>query len=414
MYIETAIKTDPNNWEPYYYASMTLCRKGDYLNALTFVDKSIELNPNNTKLLSNRATILGGLGKYYEAIDQYREVLKINENSANESFYLGTALITIGEYEEGWKRCSMRFNIPKVQQFCQILPKIDMWNGEPLEDKSILLFCEQGCGDMIHFVRYAKDFKKAGARVTILTPKPLSKLIRNCEGVDEVMVFDPTDPTFIDHNFDYTFSVWSSPLFFGVRKEDKYIYVDKSPIKLKSKFVNVGICWAGSELHENDCVRSCRLKEFKALKGIPDVKFYSLQKPFESNNLLKNAVKMSMTRKWRTEGYVDLMESCDDFNMEDYTSIIEDFNDTAEFISQLDLVITVDTAVAHIAAALGKPTWILLGFYPDYRWLTARSDSVWYSSVKLFRQPTYTSLNWPAVFDNVRKELENFVLDFRK
>jgi len=318
---------------------------------------------------------------------------------------LACVLISVGKFEKGYEEYEWRFKLPKVKQFTNLLPKVPIWNGEPLKNKRILLFCEQGGGDLVQFIRYAKLLD---GHVSVTATNNLVKLVTQCEGVDEVIPFNSDDATTLPENFDYMVSMMSLPKYFGINKSKEYIKpkpvspwwnepsrspgASKTAKKIDKNNFNIGIVWAGNDMHEHDFARSCHLKHFEVLQDIPKVKLYSLQKGEQK-------------RTWKTDGNVNLLEGSENVKYEDYTSFLDDFNDTANFIKELDLIISVDTATAHIAAAMGKPVWLLMGFYPDYRWGIKKNKTHWYPSMKLFRQKDYGK-DWNYVFANVKKELE--------
>ena len=388
---EMAVRVNPDDCRGYYQSAMVFCKKCDYQTALKFLDITLEKDPKQFKAIFNKATVLAGLGRYKDAIAEYRRALEKQPNAANVRFYFACCLIADEQFEEGFKEYESRFSLPKIKQFTNLLPNIPIWNGEPLKGKRILLFCEQGAGDLIQHARYAKKFD---GHVALAATKNMTKLLKQCEGVSEIIQFNSDDRTTLPNNFDYACSVMSLPKYFGILECDKYIKpIDTQlPCTLDKEHFNIGISWAGNEMHVNDFGRSCHLEHFKVLQDIPKVKLYSLQKG-------------EMKRTWSTEGKVDLLEGSKSVKLEDYASSFEDFNDTANFVKGLDLVISVDTSVAHIAGAMGVPVWLLIGFCPDQRWGTHATSTPWYPSMKLFRQLNY-GLDWNYVFQQVKEELQ--------
>ena len=392
-FCQIAIKVNPDPWGPYYQAGLIMCRKGNYTAGLPLLDIAEQKNPEDFKIRLNRATVLGGLGQFEEALAEYRKAIELQPTNASAHYYLSCCLLTLGRYQESWEESQWRFKMPKVQQFTCLLPAdVPMWDGSAsLDGKRLLLFCEQGAGDLIQHIRYAKDLKKLGAHVILECKDHLTKLLEYCEGVDEIMPFGSDDHHLIEGEFDYSCSVMDLQRFFGVRGEEGYIRPTvKSPHNVDTRSFNIGIAWAGNDIHAHDFTRSCHLKLFEVLQ-LPGVRLYSLQKD-------------KSERIWQSCGAVNLKDGSEGVKLEDHVSTFSDFNDTAAFIQKLDMVITVDTAVGHLAASMGVPTWMALGFYPDPRWLKEKTDTVWYPSMKLFRQPNYTP-DWEAVFKNIQEEL---------
>jgi len=386
-----ATKVNDVPWGPYYTAGLIMCRRQDYANALPFFNIAAEKNPDDFKIRLNRATVLGGMGQFEDALAEYRKAIELQPNSPSAHYYLSCCLLTLGQYQESWEESQWRFKMPKVLQFTCLLPAgVPMWDGKAsLAGKRILLFCEQGAGDLIQHIRYAKDLKKQGAHVALACKDHLIKLLEPL--VDEILPFGSDDDNFLEGDFDFTCSIMDLQRFFGVRGEEKYITPTvETPHAVDTTTFNIGIAWAGNDIHAHDFARSCPLNLFERLQ-FPGIKFYSLQKD-------------KSERIWPTCGMVNLRENSEGMKMEDYVANFKDFNDTAAFIQNLDMVITVDTAVAHLAASLGIQTWVALGFYPDPRWLKEKTDTEWYPSMKLFRQPDYTT-NWEAVFKNIKDSL---------
>lgn len=391
-YCKMAVQVNPDPWEAYYQAGLNLCRKGDYASALPFFDIAAQKNPDDFRIRLNRATVLGGLGQFEEALTEYHKAIAIQPANPSGHYYLSCCLLAMGRYQESWSEGEWRFKMPKVQQYTRLLPSAPMWDGRAnLAGKRILLFCEQGAGDMIQHVRYAKDVQALGAHVTLACLGSVLRLLHQCPGIDEYILFGSDDANVLDGTYDYTCSVMDLPRYFGIKTVEHYVVPSgDSPHPVDESTFNIGICWAGNDIHAHDFTRSCHLYRFASLQ-LPGVKLYSLQKD-------------KLMRIWQTVGQVNLRDGGDGVKLEDYVADFKDFDDTAAFMKKLDLVITVDTAVGHIAAGMGLPTWVALGFYPDPRWLTEKTDTVWYPSMRLFRQPNY-SPDWDTVFDNIKDAL---------
>jgi hypothetical protein len=299
-----------------------------------------------------------------------------------------------GEYEEGWREYEWRLRQPKWSKFFPSIKHQPLWQGEDFQGKSLLVHCEQGFGDSIQFVRYLPMVKKRGGEVILEAPGPLMSLFRTLPGVDRIRRLEPGSPTGAD--FDLYAPLLSLPGIFQTRPASipgqvPYLFAD--PVKASrwqdqnavGKF-RVGVVWAGSKVHVNDGRRSCPLEHFKVLAAIPHLQLYSLQAE-------ASVVEIGSC------GFPDAVIHRGDQ--------LEDFSDTAAAISNLDLLITVDTAAAHLAGAMGHRVWLLLPYVSDWRWFTDRSDSPWYPSMRLFRQRAPG--DWPSVFEQISEALHQIL-----
>ena len=355
---------------------------GDFENAI----KNFKLVLESDKEYDKKSLAAYNLGVFAKenhevekAINYYSKSLQLNPNFADAIWNRALLYLFLGDFEKGWKDYSYRFekaNPIKKRKF-----EKPFWNGEDLNGKRIFVLCEQGFGDNIQFVRLTKKLKDLGAYVIFECKGELKSLFENLDYIDEFVEYKKD---FSD--FDYVVYLMDIPNFISLKLEDvkgeKYLFADEKKVGKFSElfdkaYFNVGISWKGNSLHENDKNRSVRLEFFEKLKN-EKIKFYSLQKDSEEN-----------LEKF---GIIDLKDK------------INDFSDTSGIIENLDLVISVDTSIAHLSGALGKKCWVLLPFVPDWRWLDKRDDSPWYSSVKLFRQKEKG--NWESVFEEVKKELE--------
>jgi ADP-heptose:LPS heptosyltransferase len=299
-------------------------------------------------------------------------------------------LLSCGDFINGWKEYEWRLKInarPSVKEFSQLL-----WDGSDISGKTILLYTEQGHGDAIQFIRYVPAVVQRGATIIVECQKELASLFQNVEGIKKVISIGEQLPA-----FDLHCPLLSLPLKFNttldtIPAEIPYIKVNplstrkwKDKLSDDSSKLKVGLVWAGSQSHKDDRNRSFALNTFAPLAQFDNIVFYSLQKEKGSEQAKKPPEGMKL---------IDHMEE------------INDFSDTAALIENLDLVISVDTAVAHLAGAMGKPVWTLLPFVPDWRWLLNREDSPWYPTMKLFRQPSHS--DWKSVIHKVAEELRSF------
>jgi hypothetical protein len=293
-------------------------------------------------------------------------------------------MLMMGDCENGWREYESRWKAnPRIRPTPFAKPR---WNGESLEHKTILLHAEQGLGDAIHFVRYVPLVSASASRVILECQPELVELFRGVEGADEVIPSGSMLP-----EFDVHCPLMSLPLTFGTTVESipanvPYIRAGKKrELEGRGKGLNVGLVWAGRPTHSNDRNRSMTLKDFAPLATVAGVTFHTLQKGTAAAQSLSPPVGMMLVG---------------------HSAAMRDFVGTAELIAGLDLVIAVDTAVAHLAGALGKPVWVLLPIVPDWRWMRDRSDSPWYPTMRLFRQSKWGSWHEPImqIVDALRGE----------
>lgn len=379
-------------------------RQGKYEEAIINYKAAIELDKNYSDAKINLGASLLELGNIEEAVMNYNEVLNINNSDATAHFNKAIALLLSGNFSDGWKEYEWRFFTSSAHSGKGKLVKPNFlkpeWKGENLQGKTILVHDEQGAGDSIQFIRFLSILKEFGAIVIFKCRKELINLYKKFDSIDEIVELTNNCP----ENYDYEISLLSLPNILKIELNNvpsinSYLKVDQQKAEYwkeklyTDKKLKIGLVWKGNANHEYDFKRSCALENFNNLLKNDDVAFYSLQLKHEDNELNNTKV-------------VDLSNE------------IKSFEDTAAIISNLDLVITVDTAAAHISGALGKNTWVLLSKVPDWRWLMDRDDSPWYSSVKLFRQSQ--TGNWFDVFENLNNELksllnydsEEFIKDF--
>lgn len=395
-YLNEAIKIAPDDWKLYNRALPILSRYLRYEEALEYAETALEKG-GNIDVVYNKAIILGALGRHDESIECYDRMLEFHPENPSVHFNRGIDLLKAGRYKEGWEEYEWRFKMGNqaLMEVIGFLPDRPRWKGELLHGKRILLFIEQGAGDQIQFVRYAKMVKHLGGHVIVSCYPSMTEILKNVEGVDEVVVHGEEISLPEGFDCDMMCSLLSLPRIFGtdetnipaeksyikVRKTKKFSDLDNDPAYL------VGLCWAGSESHPLDFCRSCELRHFNCLAPLKGVKFVNLQ--------------MSTSKRvWGQCGPIDLLEGSS-VPMIDVRDRITDYKDTADLINRLDLVITVDTSVAHLAGAMGKPTWILLGKNSDWRWPQEGTESDWYPSVRLFRGDS-----WEEILDDVKDALD--------
>lgn len=420
--IVAALALRPGSAEAHFNLGVGLDAIGKLDDAIAAYDGALAHRPDYAEALNNRGNVLGKLARYEEAADSYARAVKVKPGYADARynhglgliklnrpeaaissfealtamcpnhieghFSLGLARLQAGSFATGWPEYEWRLKRPNraadAGRFDQ--PR---WSGkESLSDKVILVHAEQGFGDVIMFVRFLPHLAQAAKSVILEVPLPLKPLLEGCAGAAQTIARGEKLPP-----FDLHCPLMSLALAFDTRLETipaevPYLRAPQERLaQWQARLANmpqprVGIAWSGSEKNTIDGSRSLTLDAIAALRasGLPLI---SLQKELRDHD-----------RK-TLEGLGDIRHFGDE---------LRDFADTAALISQLDLVVSVDTSVAHLAGALGKPVWILLPFSADWRWLTDRGDSPWYPTARLFRQPAIGE--WGAVIARVGSELK--------
>jgi tetratricopeptide (TPR) repeat protein len=377
--------------------ALVLRQVGRYEEAEAAARKAMAQKPDFAPFLVTYGTIQMELHRHEEAERYFRKALALYSEHPRGNFQLGCLMLYLGRWEEGWRRYEYRYHPKCFPLQPYPIPKVacPRWNGENLAGKSLLIVAEQGLGDFIQFGRYTRVLKDLGAaRITLICAPPLKSLLATLEGVDTV-VSDDRAVALPEHDY------WTYPLSIPLHLETTpdnvpgtlpyLLAADADRVehwreKLALPGLKVGLVWKGNPSHPNDKNRSLPgLETLARLWEVPGVFFVSLQKTPEGpdgSELPGNQPILNMG------------------------SALRDFADTAAVIEHLDLVITVDTSVAHLAGALGKPCWVLLPFIrTDWRWLHGRSDSPWYPGImRLFRQPGPG--DWASVMGEVVAELK--------
>ena len=386
-----AIERDPDYAEVYSNMGIALKEQEEFSEAIACYEMALQLDPNFSEAYYNLGNSLRDQGRCVEAIESFRKAISLKPDYAQAHWNLSLALLLSGNYTEGWKGYKWRRNAElKVLTDYHSTGK-PRWDGSSFESRRLLVHYEQGLGDNIQFVRYIPMIKARGGTVIFETLKPLIGLLRGFEGIDELVEYVPNRKMPLEYDV-YT-SLLDMPFIFGTTVETipsrvPYIYADPLKArywrdKLAGPQLKVGIAWAGSPEHGNDRYRSCSLKNFIPLGQVEGVRLYGLQKGPAARQMDEFAETIPVTN------------ISENFN---------DFTDTSAAIENLDLVISVDTSVLHLSGAMGKPTWALLPYAPEWRWMLNRTDSPWYPTMRLFRQSNWN--DWDSVFRRVTEELE--------
>jgi tetratricopeptide (TPR) repeat protein len=392
IYCQKALEMDPDNADMYYNLGIAFQEKGRLDEAITCYRRASQLNPDDAEVYNNLAFALQENRQPYEAIPYYQKALQLDPAYATAHWNTSLALLLTGNFREGWREYEWRWKTEYLTSSWRDF-KQPLWDGSDINGRTILLHAEQGFGDTIQFIRYAPLVARHGAKIIFECPKELVSLLQKIEGIDKIVARGEELP-----EFDVQCPLLSLPLVFDTTLDTipakiPYIASDtllikrwKEKIRNANSKIKIGLAWAGNPGFKQNRYRNCPLEKFSPLLRLHGAAFYSLQKGEEA----KEAKNLS-----------------NDMKIVDYTDEFRDFSDTAAFIHNLDLIISVDTAVAHLAGALGKSVWTLLPFSPEWRWLLDREDSPWYPSMKLFRQPLMG--DWGSVMKQVAAELQKII-----
>ena len=374
-------------------------RELDRLNeAIQSFEKAIELDPNYAEAFSNLGWTLFRLQEYQQSKEYFKMAIKINPSLSPAVFNLSLCQLTLGEFDEGWLNYEERMKQPLYQKKIDPLNK-PQWNGsQELDGRAIYIHSEQGLGDTIQFCRYIKLLAERGAKVIFEPQMHLQKLLKNLDGISELIEPGQTIP-----HYDYHCPLMSLPLAFKTNQDNipnkvPYLYADeikKGYWKDKLAAISgpkVGLVWSGGFRPNNPelwGVNQRRNISFELISqlNMDGIEFFSLQKGEGAEAELKK----NKDQFWKSGNFYNFAEE------------LQDFSDTAALIDQLDLVISVDTSTAHLAGAMGKPVWILNRFDGCWRWLQEGEKSAWYPTAKLYRQKI--SGEWSSVIKRAKEDL---------
>jgi len=380
----------PDNADTHNNIGACLQSLGREEEALVWFDRALARLPDSIEVLNNKANILQQLQRFDEALALYDDIRARRLNNATTDWNWALLKMLLGDFAAGWAAREARWSIPDPAPYPTFSQP--MWLGkEPIAGKTLLVHVDEGLGDTIQFVRYVPDVAALGARVILAVEPPLVSLLSGFPGAAQCLAFSDPLPA-----FDMHCPIGSLPLAFNTRidtipaetcylpppREERVRAWEVRLLKAAGARdrLRVGLVWSGSRTHRNDHHRSTSLAMMSCLLDV-DADFISLQKDVRHNDKAELAGSKIV----------------------DWTAELADFAETAALMKCLDLVVTVDTSVAHLAGALGCPTWILLPWTPDYRWLLDRDDSPWYPTVRLFRQDG--TRDYASVLDRVRSEL---------
>jgi Flp pilus assembly protein TadD len=374
---ERAIQLRPSYPEAHYNRGNLLQVAGRFEDAEAEYRAALAARPNYALAHNNLASVLRSQGRFNDAVASARQAIAFRPDLADAHLNLGMMLLMLGQFEEGAREYEWRWRTDEYRRFARALPG-PLWDGSPPRDparSTLLLHSEQGFGDTIQFVRHIRFCIEQGWRVLLQCPPELLRLLQQNDGLGATVL--PGDPTgrppaeafhahlplasvpLVLHQLDPT---GATGPYLHAQAADRAIW--RQRLEAAGPGPRIGLVWAGSSAHKNDRNRSIRLADLAPLGRVP-ARFFSLQIGPATDQLRQPPPGLSI---------IDLSES------------IHDFADTAAALAELDLLISVDTALVHLAGALGRPAWVLLPFVPDFRWLLGRSDSPLYPSLRLFRQ----------------------------
>jgi tetratricopeptide (TPR) repeat protein len=383
---DRVLETKPDHFDALGNRGNALLKLNRVAEALAAYDLVLRRAPENVQLLTNRAVALRRLDRPQEAVMSARRALVRKPDFAQARFVESVARLTLGDFS-AWRDYEARWSVGLLASQRRNFAA-PLWLGDaPVDGKTILLHAEQGSGDTLQFIRYAPLLGGRGARVILEVQPELKRLLAALPGVAAVIGRGESLPP-----FDLHCPLLSLPAAFGtelatIPVDVPYIEAAGDDIALwRTRMPRqqplVGLVWSGGRVHDNDANRSIRLSAFAPLLDLPDISFVSLQ-----HDVREEDVSFLNTQPARFR----------------FEKKFRDFADTAAVIASLDAVIAVDTAVAHLAGAMGKPLFLLLPFAADFRWLRERQDTPWYPTARLCRQPAFG--DWNDVIGALRQEL---------
>lgn len=384
---QMALNLNPDFVEAWVNYGLVMYEQGRYDDALLAYSQALKIAPNFLDALLNRGNALYKQQKFSESIDAYDAAIVIDSNFAEAHFNKSMPLLLLGDFQSGFNEYEWRHQCLSLKEMTRTTHR-PTWRGEALRDKTILLYGEQGYGDTIQFCRYVKLVSELGGQVILEVQEPLVSLLSSLEGVFKVFAKGEVLP-----NHDYQCALLSLPNILKttigtIPSPGKYIEPDLGLATQWQQRLGargrpkIGLAWRGNRKHLNDSNRNIHIGDL--LRKLPkNFDYFSLQKEIVAEDEIA------------LRDYPHLLR---------FEADLQNFSDTAALINCLDLVITVDTSIAHLSCALGKATYVLVSNPPDWRWLLGRSDSPWYSSAKLYRQIDRN--DWDGVLSKIQADIQ--------
>ncbi|HEX8955514.1 MAG TPA: tetratricopeptide repeat protein [Burkholderiaceae bacterium] len=380
-FLRRALELKPTNAMAWNNLAHGLARQGRLIEAEQSQRGALARAPHNREFVHNLGSILHDQGRIAEAEDCYRRAIALDPLFAHAHWSLGMCRLQEGDFTDGWREYEWRWQTPRLM--AERSRYGDMrWTGEQdIVGKTMLLWAEQGLGDTLQFCRYVRALAARGARIVLDVPAAFLRLLAPLAPVNDQAGAVPAH--------DFHCPLMSLPLALGesgIAPCAPYLHADAALAALWRERLGpagkprIGIAWSGNRRHLQDYRRSIPVERFTTLAGAT-YEFVSIQAaPSEAERAHLEAQAIPR-----------------------FEHLLTDYAETAALIADLDLVLCVDTSVAHLAAAMGKPVWLLLSYQADWRWLSGRSDCPWYASLRIFRQPRLD--DWDSVFAEVRQEL---------
>jgi tetratricopeptide (TPR) repeat protein len=385
-----ALAFKPDMVEALVGLASVLCEQGKLEEAVSASLGALRLKPDHAEAHSNLGQMYLEMGKTEAALEQYEVALRLKPDYGGAHWSRALLLLLLGRFNDGWLEYEWRHVLKKVSWEHIRRP---LWDGSPLAGRTILIHTEQGAGDIFQMIRFAPLVKQQGGTVILACPGRLLAILKQCQGIDHLVAGEGELPP-----FDLHVPLMSVPGMLRTTLEAipaniPYIFADPKLVETWRLALaqypgrKVGIAWQGDPKFPSDRARSIPLGRFEHLSRLRGVQLLSLQKGFGSEQLAGMKAPAAI---------VDLGSRLDQTGGA--------FTDTAAVMKNLDLVITSDTSIAHLAGALGVPVWVALAYIPDWRWLLGRDDSPWYPSMRLFRQTRRG--DWEDVFERMANELQ--------
>lgn len=394
---EKALSSAPDMDAAHTNLGSSRVREGWMESAIDSFQRALEINPRSAEAWNNLGNVYFRLHRLEEAEDAYRRSLEIKPEYVEADLNLGILLLLRGKLAEGWPSYESRWRMPGV---AEKRPKFSQpeWTGDPLGSRTLLVYSEQGMGDNLQFVRYLPLLRQRypDAKIYFWCLPPLYRLFQSCAAAWGVEALPPTVPGGLPP-IDVQIALLSLPWRMGTTLESipaNVPYIAPSP-ELSEKWSarltqlpgkKVGVVWASGEIYAFHKFRTVRLKQLEPLLAVGGISWVSLQKGNGASQIVSEGLSGKI---------LDLMDE------------VEDFADTAAIIANLDLVVSVDTSVPHLAGAMGVPVWLLDRFDTDWRWLLDRADSPWYPSMRIFRQTSFG--DWNSVMPRAAESLARWV-----
>jgi len=389
---QKALELDTSTAQLPYNLALCLIKNDRYEEAVVGFSEALKLRPGFTDAECNRASALRALGRTEDAIANLKRALIDEPESADLHRNLALNYLQQGEFENGWKEFEWRWETPEFAELVQDLQQ-PRWQGEPLEDKTILVTVEHGIEDEIRFARYVSLLQHRGARVVLECSAPLTKVFATLPGVGQCI-----DRGLSENDVDFFVPLLSLPHVFATTMATipcSIPYLSTPPeirpheIVHQSDEFKIGFAWAVRSDREDNNKQSCDVRLFEQLFLLPGIRFFSLQA-----GECREALQSVKTKA----AVIDIVDTLDDFA------------DTAAVIDAMDMIVSVDSSVLHLAGALGKPALGLMSRPAEYLWMDERTDSPWYPSLKLIRQPSPG--DWASVFNSAEMEIRTKMVEF--